>query len=163
VTSLDVINKNSSQITWADVQIAGAVLNAFFFGCISMQLFIINLLPGMAPLSLLPFFFLTAAIAFAIAAKCRRQDQLKQKTLVHEHLILKYAKSQNERALTISEISLNCSLLCTDSLAVLNKLSTIGACRSQLSDDGELLYRFSGLKQIGTRAILCAPILFPPS
>ena len=129
------------------MQIVAAGLNAFFFGCVGMQLFI-NLFPGMAEVTMLPFFCLAMAIASGAVARCRLQDKLMQKKLLQEHLILKYAESQNERLLTISEISLNCSLRSTDSLAVLNKLSMIGACKSQLSDDGELLYRFSGLKRL---------------
>ncbi len=66
-----------------------------------------------------------------------------RKLLKREQSILLYASGIKDRPVTLSEVSLHCSLLVKDSARLLNQLSKLGVCCPIIKEDGELVFLFS--------------------
>lgn len=72
-----------------------------------------------------------------------------------EQAVLQLAKNEPNNALTISSMSLNCSISMAESIEIANRLTKRGVCTVDVSDAGDMLYCFPSLgkknaPQLGT-------------
>lgn len=130
---------------WKKFQIAAAAINAFVLGATWIQL-VINQIPGMQEVSVLPLILFVLALGSAQWAALQVRELRLARSFAYEQNILRYAKEQNGRPLTLPEISLHCSLPVKDAVQTLNKLSGLGACTGNVTEEGEMLFCFSSFR-----------------
>jgi hypothetical protein len=136
---------NNWRSTWQRCQIGGAAINAFVLGATWLQL-VINQIPGMQEVSVLPLVLLMLTLISAQWALWQAKEIRSANLFTQEQNILRYAQEQNGRPLTVSEISLYCSLPVKDAVQTLNKLSGLGACSGHVTEEGEMLFCFSSFR-----------------
>jgi len=88
-------------------------------------------------------FFVGITVGGAVVVRAQLKNRRALKELNQEQCVLGYAKAEKGRGLTVSEISLTCSLNIGDTAAVINRLLMRGVCQVDVSDEGELIYAFS--------------------
>lgn len=86
-------------------------------------------------------FYLSISIFFGIAAhrKCIQIAAFKEPE--RERVILAFAKQEN-RAVTVPDVALNCGMRIVDSALVLNRLTARGVCQMDITEDGQIIYSF---------------------
>ncbi|HEY9776605.1 MAG TPA: hypothetical protein V6C81_22775 [Planktothrix sp.] len=100
-------------------------------------------------------FFIGIGWVSALACRAQLKERSAIKELNHEQKVLSYAKAENGRGLTVSEVSLNCSMNVSDSLNICNRLAARGLCQVDVSEVGEMLYVFPCFKkQIGQDSVI---------
>jgi predicted DNA-binding transcriptional regulator len=102
-------------------------------------------------------FFVGLIVASAAVVRAQLKERKAVKDLNQEQRILNYAKAENGRGLTVSEISLTCALTIRDTVDVINSLVTRGVCQTDVSEKGELLYAFpcfSKQKEVQEKIVL---------
>jgi len=78
----------------------------------------------------------------------RLHDKKAVKELKEEQLILNRARA-NVGSLTVSEVALECQMSIADAKKAFERLSMLGVCQVDVTDEGELCYRFPSMMAKG--------------
>lgn len=118
-----------------------AIFSACFFGAFLIDAFTGDMRhgPGTQAACIIMFGGIFAACVFYLRSRWRDKGAVAE--LQQEQLILNLAKS-NQGEVTVAEVSVDCGLSISVTKKAFERLAMTGVCQVDVSDQGELVYRF---------------------
>ncbi|HMP50995.1 MAG TPA: hypothetical protein PKD05_05515 [Candidatus Melainabacteria bacterium] len=118
-----------------------AIFSACFFGAFIIDAFTGDMRhgPGTQAACIIMFGGIFAACVFYLRSRWRDKGAVAE--LQQEQLILNLAKS-NQGEVTVAEVSVDCGLSISVTKKAFERLAMTGVCQVDVSDQGELVYRF---------------------